>query len=413
MNKSTLIVLLSTLSLFSCKSDYELTGERPDVNPGDVTECSFTAISDTVISSYDCNPVFRNTNENWGGDVGSVGFYATEVLGHAFYQMWYTSSGSDNFGNFGMGYAVSSDGTNWNTHSNNPLFSAEPTAWDKDSVAGQVVVWDPIEQEYVMAYQGFTLGTGELDWNTFEIDSGIWGVGIATSPDGINWTKSSRNPVINFTEDFGALSGSAITPCWPLTITLNRRGFRGYIAANKAEEALFGESACHIYAMDGVDAETWIINDQQPVFEAGSEYDRMGFASASVVEFNNVEYMFYIGFTGWTQFDGYQSATDLTVNLATSEDGGETWTRHPDNPLPISTSGTVSDVAAQVIGDRIHLWVTDDYDGEQAIGYYLFEPNIEPHEQVGLDLSDISFFFLFRLEQKKSSLLKTLLNKPK
>ena len=26
----------------ACSSDYELTGERPDVNPGDVTECPFT-----------------------------------------------------------------------------------------------------------------------------------------------------------------------------------------------------------------------------------------------------------------------------------------------------------------------------------------------------------------------------------
>jgi hypothetical protein len=95
---------------------------------GDVTECPFSTVPGTQISSYDCNPVFSNTNEDWSG-VGSVGFYATEVLGHAFYQMWYTSSGSQEFGDFGIGYAVSSDGTNWNTHPNNPLFENDPTAW--------------------------------------------------------------------------------------------------------------------------------------------------------------------------------------------------------------------------------------------------------------------------------------------
>ena len=97
---------------------------------------------------------------------------------------------------------------------NNPLFEVDPTAWDQDSIAGQVIVWDPLEKEYVMAYQGFTLGTGEFDFETFETDNGIWGLGIATSPDGVTWTKSARNPVINFTEDFGALSGAAIQPVY-------------------------------------------------------------------------------------------------------------------------------------------------------------------------------------------------------
>ena len=74
-----------------------------------------------------------------------------------------------------------------------------------------------------------------------------------------------------------------------------------------------------------------------PQFEAGGEQDRMGVASASVVELNGIQYMFYIGFTDWVQYDGYQSATNLTVNLATSTDEGETWTRDPSNPLPLST----------------------------------------------------------------------------
>ena len=44
----------------------------------------------------------------------------------------------------------------------------------------------------------------------------------------------------------------------------------------------------------------------------------MGVASASVVELNGIQYMFMgspIGFNG-----GYQSAANLTVNLATSTD---------------------------------------------------------------------------------------------
>jgi hypothetical protein len=66
--------------------------------------------------------------------------------------------------------------------------------------------------------------------------------------------------------------------------------------------------------------------------------------------------------------------------LATSVDDGNTWVRDPNNPLPITNSTNVSDVAAQVIGDRIHLWVTDEYEGSQSVGYFLYEPTIEPHE---------------------------------
>jgi sucrose-6-phosphate hydrolase SacC (GH32 family) len=116
------------------------------------------------------------------------------------------------------------------------------------------------------------------------------------------------------------------------------------------------------------------------VFEAGTSYDSMGFTSASVVELDGIQYMFYTGFTGWTQFDGYQTATNITVNLATSTDEGATWTRDPNNPLPISTSGVPSSIAAQVIGNRIHLWLTDQYDGQSAIGYFLYEPEIAETE---------------------------------
>lgn len=359
---------IGLMTLVSCASDYKLTGERPDVAPGDVTECPFSEIAGTPLLEYDCNPVFESTNEAWGGDVGSVGFYATEVLGHPFYQMWYTSASSDQFGDFGLGYAVSTDGTNWSTHEGNPLFESDPTSWDRDSIAGQVVVWDAYADQYVMAYQGFTLGDGMFD-------PGIWGLGIATSPDGVVWDKHPNNPVIDFTNDFDIFT-SDIQPCWPLTITFYRQSFRGYIAASRTKEALFGEAACHIYSMTSVDGGSWSIDESQPVMEAGARYDEMGVASAAIVEYEEVQYMFYVGFTDWVQYDGYQSAQNLTLNLATSTDGGYSWRKDPNNPLPVNLTspGEVSSVGAQVIGSLIHVWVTDSYPDGQAVGYFLYDP---------------------------------------
>ena len=68
--------------------------------------------------------------------------------------------------------------------------------------------------------------------------------------------------------------------------------------------------------------------------EASTSYDQMGVASASVVEFEDKLYMFYVGFTDWVQYSGYQSAQNLTLNLATSSDGGATWVKDPIIPCP-------------------------------------------------------------------------------
>lgn len=370
MARSKIVALpVGLLAITACRPDYNLNGDRPDVDPGLVTECPFEPIPGTKMSKYTCNPVFEGTSETWGSDVGSVAFHATDVLGHPFYQMWYTSySGTG----FGMGYAVSASGTAWDTHPQNPLFTDQPGAWDQDSVAGQVVVWDPAQSRYVMAYQGFTLGDGF-------IDPGIWGLGIATSPDGVTWTKHPNNPVIDFTNDFDPLF-SPMTPCWPLTITVSNGGFRGYIAASPSDLAWQGITRCDIYPMTAVDPGVWQIGNS-PVLTGGSGTDTAGVASTAVAELDGVQYMFYVGFTEWVQGQGYISASRLTLNLATSTDGGNTWQKDPSNPLPVNLTqpGEISSVGAQVIGRRIHLWVTDNYSGSSAIGYFYYEPDIQPH----------------------------------
>ena len=112
--------------LVSCTSEYDLTGERPDVDPGEVTECGFTGVSGTYISSYDCNPVFTTTGEVQAADVGSVAFHTTEVLGHPFYQIWYVGfPEGGGYGTYSLGYAVSGDGTTWDTHPQNPLVASD------------------------------------------------------------------------------------------------------------------------------------------------------------------------------------------------------------------------------------------------------------------------------------------------
>ncbi len=365
----------------ACQQDYALTDGPVNLDPGDVTACDFSPIVGTKMSTYDCNPVFHSTDEEWGSSVGSVGFHVTDVLGHPFYQMWYTASPpGSGWGDYGLGYAVSADGTNWQSNNDNPLFQADSTAWDSDVFQGQSIVWDADFDQYVMMWGGFTIGSGNS------------GIGVATSPDGVNWTKNPANPVIDFQEV--ALS-QGVQPCWPLTLTRTAGGFTAYITGSDAAD-IFGAGRCDIYAMSSLDLVNWNINPN-PVLAGDAEYDLwtdtvttnlpdgMGMTSAAVVEYEGILYMFYVGFDSWTedQANNVRSATNTTLNLATSFDSGLTWNRAANNPLPVNltTPAAIGSVGAQVVGERIHVWVGDYYEDldSAAIGYFYYEPDIEIH----------------------------------
>src|SRR5690606_38062414 len=119
--------------LAACSNEYSVTQGPVDVDPADITECPFTPIPGTRYQRYDCNPVFSGTDEDWiAGGVGSVGFHAEEVLGHAFYQMWYSTGRVD--GNYGLGYAISDDGTNWTPLEANPVHENPANGWNRDSM---------------------------------------------------------------------------------------------------------------------------------------------------------------------------------------------------------------------------------------------------------------------------------------
>ncbi|MBX2803230.1 MAG: hypothetical protein KTR31_36455 [Myxococcales bacterium] len=158
--------------LAGCAQEYQVAAPI-DVDPADVLECAFSPISGTQLSVYDCNPVFAGTDENWGQGFRSVGFRTQSILGHPFYQIWYSATPDGDLGDYGLGYAVSGDGTNWETHAGNPVIDTA-RGWDDDLMDQVRVVWDADSAEYVLAYQGFNLREG------------TFGIGMFTSPDGVD-----------------------------------------------------------------------------------------------------------------------------------------------------------------------------------------------------------------------------------
>ena len=126
-----------------------------------------------------------------------------------------------------------------------------------------------------------------------------------------------------------------------------------------------------------------MINDNQPTLSGDSgSYDGGGIASAAVVDFEGTLYMFYVGFETWiedTVNAGLISGVHTSLNLATSTDDGATWVKDPGNPFPVNLTdpGEMSAIGAQIIGSRIHLWLTDNYSGNSAVGYFYYEPELE------------------------------------
>jgi N-acetylneuraminic acid mutarotase/predicted GH43/DUF377 family glycosyl hydrolase len=96
------------------------------------------------------------------------------------YHMWYLG-GSGN-GLFHLGHATSTDGSNWTKDSLNPVLMKDES-WEGRGIEWNMVVYD--DTVFHLWYCGGGLGT--------------WVVGYATSLDGINWTKDTRNPIFKGT----------------------------------------------------------------------------------------------------------------------------------------------------------------------------------------------------------------------
>jgi predicted GH43/DUF377 family glycosyl hydrolase len=100
--------------------------------------------------------------------------YAPSVLKQGdTLRMWYT--GAKSFDVQQIGYAVSTDGINWQKHNSNPVLTVGPAgSWDNQYVGHPEVIF--VDSLYHMWYGG-------------SVDNASFRIGYATSPDGIDWTK--------------------------------------------------------------------------------------------------------------------------------------------------------------------------------------------------------------------------------
>lgn len=108
------------------------------------------------------------------------------VFDGSSFTMWY--GGEDSKGTDRIGMATSNDGSSWTKYSGNPVLDVgAPGSWDGDSISDACVIKE--NGGYKMWYTGQTYGATAAD--------DMFRIGYATSPDGIHWTRSSENPVLS------------------------------------------------------------------------------------------------------------------------------------------------------------------------------------------------------------------------
>jgi len=107
------------------------------------------------------------------------------VIYNGSFMMWYSGENSGGIDNVGL--STSADGIKWARHPANPVLRVGlPGQWDANSVQAAWVIHE--KGLYKMWFEGQTFSTGSIAKAA---------IGYATSPNGVEWTKYSDNPVLS------------------------------------------------------------------------------------------------------------------------------------------------------------------------------------------------------------------------
>ena len=217
------------------------------------------------------------------------------------YRLWYTGQ-SQATQKSQIGYATSVNGTIWAKHSNNPVLQVgSEGSWDSQSTSAVAVILD---------------GSVWKMWYTGNGNGGT-GIGYATSPDGVNWTKYDGNPVLSPGPPGNWDDGGVFAPY----VMLKQGTYHMWYSGVSDSNIRIGYAT----SADGI---VWIKHSSNPVLDKGSSgtWDSLSVVSPSVVFMNGEYHMWYQGRTSSS------STIRESFGHATSSDG-ISWTKDPSNPV--------------------------------------------------------------------------------
>ena len=198
------------------------------------------------------------------------------------YKLWY--SGQDAHGTWRIGYATSSDGISWTKYSGNPILEPGPEPWRNGHVFHPYVIKDG------STYRMWALTLGDTTYFAY-----------ATSPDGIDWTWQTVNPIL--------------APDWEDAFW---RPFVMPGGTYKMWYSVWSADQAHTSYATSPDGLAWTKHGSPVLSGTAGEWDE-GFAEDPYVLFENSTYSLW-----------YDNTT--AIGLATSADG-IAWTKDAANPV--------------------------------------------------------------------------------
>jgi predicted GH43/DUF377 family glycosyl hydrolase len=235
------------------------------------------------------------------------------------YRMWYSGT-SFTRNSKDIGLATSKDGINWARYVGNPVIrNGDFGYWDYERINAPSVLYDKEEGIWKMWYAGYA-----------SYFAGF-GIGYATSTDGIHWSKYNSQgneaglvfEASGYADDFDGYSVFS-----PEVLKIGGKYHMWYAGFGGA---FSGNQIGYAYSDDGINWVRYVKPGAQfaePVLSVGGAgaWDEGEVASPSVIRLNDGSLvMFYQG----SNLD----QTRTGIGRAWSTDGGKTWTKDPNNPL--------------------------------------------------------------------------------
>jgi beta-1,2-mannobiose phosphorylase / 1,2-beta-oligomannan phosphorylase len=262
---------------------------------------------------YGKNPVLRAGVQ---GSFDAEGSSAPKIIKTAGqYFLYYTGV---NAGKYQIGGAVSPDGRTWEKFGNNPVLTpGGVNEWDS-----RIVGWCEVLQKDGIFYMWYNGAAG----NHWE------GIGLATSFDGIHWTKYADNPV--FVKSASGWDSYEVAT--PTVVVVNNMFYMFYQGYPAPGPTWFGWA----YSQDGI---VWTRGATHSVLTPGTGWDAT-LGTADVVYRDHRFHLWYSGrssATGYWQI-GYASA-DLTAltGITASASIPERASLYQSYPNPFNPTTTI------------------------------------------------------------------------
>lgn len=312
-----------------------------------------SVFSQTQWTKYSSQPVLSmDTTYMWA----AYGQPACIIQNDTF-KMWYgVASGVNPGDSIPRGrthYAWSVDGINWNKYPGNPVLNVGSAGqWDDEWLDTPEILWDG--NEFKLYYYGDSV------YMSGAVNASI---GLATSQDGINWTKqgivlqkgNAGDWDGNFIESPAAYydSSSGVYAMW-------------YSAQDTAGWIRIGLAASS-------DGSNWV-KYPTPVLDHGNpgSWEDMFVAVPALIRSGHVFEMWYSGISYAGQFDSVFVGYAVSLN-------GTTWIKYPGNPVLSNVSGDTSrywavDVVWDANTNAYKLWYENNFKWDANAIYLATSP---------------------------------------